>query len=86
MKVAYIQWRDASYSADEWATKDISLQDLPAVGFLVKEDDESVTLTMEPTEDLEKCRFWVCIPKVNIKDMRVRELDQAFPKPRRKSK
>jgi hypothetical protein len=79
MKVAYIQWRDASHSAEEWEVNKIGLEDLPAVGFLVKEDEESITLTMEPTDDLSSCRLWMCIPKVNIRHMVVRDLKDAFP-------
>jgi len=80
MKVAYVRWRDASHSQDEWETSKIGLEDLQNTGFLVKEDKDSITLTIEPTEDMESCRLWMCIPKVNIVEMRVRDLEKAFPK------
>ncbi len=86
MKVAYVHWRDASHGMGEIEIGRMTLSDLHEVGFLVKEDEESVTLAMEWEGDEKvSTRLWLTIPRVGIVEMRTVDLDTAF-KPRRRKK
>lgn len=67
MVVTYIKWRDASYSQGDTSHADLSLIDLEEIGWLVKETEEAVTLSIErPEEGQEDYRLTLTIPKVNI--------------------
>ena len=79
-RATYIHWRDASYTTEESA--DFELADLHSIGFVVAEDDESVTLGPEYQDGAVSHRLAVTIPKVNIKERR----DFKIPKPRRPRK
>ena len=89
MKVAYIRWKDAV--AEEAADDPIrpleaKLVELQEIGFLLDENDEAVEIGMELTEDAEvrPGRWRLHIPRVSIQEMRVVEVEKAFPKRRRK--
>lgn len=81
MKIAFVRWIDASYH-EGGGVVDTALSELYEVGFLLSETDESVTLGMEevadPTTDTPG-RWRVSIPKVNIREMHIKELGKAFP-------
>jgi hypothetical protein len=87
MKLAWVKWRDASHGLEEWDVSRMTLSELEEVGFLLREDDESITLGMEHAADATTARrMWLTIPRGQILDMRVRDLDKAFPaRKRRKS-
>jgi hypothetical protein len=84
MTLSYIRWRDASHGIGEFAPSDMGLVELAEVGWLVQEDDESVTLSMEYQADTDTRRLWLTIPKGNIEERRDAELDRAFPVRKRK--
>jgi hypothetical protein len=84
MTVTYLRWRDASFDAGECDEANMGLSDLQEVGWLVREDDESVTLAMEHQEESKSRRLWLTVPKVNIAERRDAELERAFPVRKRK--
>jgi len=63
-----------------------ALVELHEVGFLLGENDEAVVIGMEFNQDAEiqPGRWRLHIPRVSIQEMRVVELDKAFPKRRKK--
>ena len=71
MKIAYIKWEDASYTP-----KDIFPTELPSpmilhtVGWLVREDKNTVTITQEWAEFENTYRHTITILKKNIKRIR----------------
>jgi hypothetical protein len=90
MKLAYIRWKDAvaEEAADGTAHPPLAeLVELQEVGFLLDENDEAVQIGMEMTDDegVRPGRWRLHIPRVSIVEMRVAELDKAFPKKRRRS-
>ena len=84
MTVTYLKWRDASHGIGECYPGDMGLVELEEVGWLVQEDDDSVTLAMEHQTGAETRRLWLSVPKVNIVDRRDAELDRAFPARKRR--
>jgi len=80
-KLAHIIWKDAGYnsSSGETPIKDVGLMRLEEVGFIVSEDDEQITLSLEFRPDMETVRNYLSIPKTGIKD----RLDFAVPKARK---
>ena len=89
MKLAYIRWKDAvSEEASDAANHPphATLVELHEVGFLLGENDEAVVIGMEFNQDREvqPGRWRLHIPRVSIQEMRVVELDKAFPVKRRK--
>jgi hypothetical protein len=85
MKLAYVRWRDAAFDNEDTPISDMDLAELHEVGFLIAETADAVKLAIEHPGEATSTRLWLVIPKVNIIEMRVRELDKAFPKRRRKS-
>lgn len=86
MRLAYVRWFDASHSQDEMALEGMGLIELEDVGWPIAETDEFVTLTVERlagAETMKTARLWLSIPRVNIIEMRVAQLDKAFPKRKR---
>lgn len=84
-KLAHIIWKDAGYasSAGETPIKDVGLMLLEEVGFIVSEDDEQITLSLEFRSDMESVRNWLSIPKTGIKyrkDFDVPKARKAEPK------
>jgi hypothetical protein len=84
MTVTYIRWKDASHGMDEYDVSQMVLSELEEVGWLVTEDDDCVTLSMEHEENSKSRRLWLTIPKVNVIERRDAEFDKAFAKRRRK--
>ncbi len=68
--IVLITWIDASGGGDQW----ISLEDLlkqtlvthKSVGYLVKEDATSTTITMSYEDDEDNLGGYLVIPNVNI--------------------
>jgi hypothetical protein len=68
--IVLITWLDASGGGDQW----ISLEDLlkatlvthKSVGYLVKEDATSTTITMSCDEDEDNMGGYLVIPNINI--------------------
>ena len=90
MKLAYIRWKDAvseEASAAIPRPAHAGLVELQEVGFLLDENDEAVVIGMELTDDaeVEPGRWRLHIPRVSIQEMRVTDLDKAFPRRRKKS-
>jgi hypothetical protein len=90
MKLAYIRWKDAvSEEASGVGPKpaQAGLVELQEVGFLLDENDEAVVIGMEINQDaaVQPGRWRLHIPKVSIQEMRVVEVEKAFPKRRKKT-
>lgn len=86
MKVAYIRWKDAcTHEANETTSVPVSLAlvELCNVGFLLGENDEAVAIGMEiESDDCEPGRFRMNIPKSQIIDMKVADVDVTFKRKR----
>ena len=90
MKLAYVRWKDAvAEEASDGAmhSTQARLVELQEIGFLLDENEEAVEIGMELHEDVEvrPGRWRLHIPRVAIQEMRLVELDKAFPKRRKKS-
>jgi hypothetical protein len=90
MKLAYVRWKDAVVEEASDAvphSTQARLVELQEVGFLLDENEEAIEIGMELHEDVEvkPGRWRLHIPRVAIQEMRVIELDKAFPKRRKKS-
>lgn len=81
--LCYIKWVDANYQEGEVNLENLEQRcELNTVGFLVKETDHAVTLSLEaPSNDSTRNPF--SIPKTNILEMRIVQFNKAFPKPRK---
>jgi hypothetical protein len=91
VKLAYIRWKDAvseEASAAGANPPHATLVELREVGFLLGENDEAVVIGMEFNEDAEvqPGRWRLHIPRVSIQEMRVVDLEKAFPKRRARNK
>lgn len=65
--VVYIRWKDAAHGLDEVRIDEAGeLCELHEVGFLVREGDESVTISLEHQEGATETRNWLTIPLVNV--------------------
>lgn len=85
MTICYVRWRDACHDMGECAIKDLGdLAELHEVGWLLSENEETVTLGIEHMEGATAARMWLTIPRVNIVELRKTTLARAFPKPRNK--
>lgn len=62
-KIIYVVWRDASYGQSEVDVQDTGLVELHEVGFLLKEDDDCVVISMEEQDNATSTRNWVAVPK-----------------------
>lgn len=78
MTLTYIKWRDASHSIDEWPIDRIELIELEEIGYLLRETEEAVTLSIEAPDGSDSTRLWLCIPKVNIVERRDWELEDLM--------
>lgn len=77
MTITCIRWRDASYGHNaETNIKDTGPADLWEVGFLLKEDNESVTVSMEHMDGATTTRNWICVPKSGIVERRDLSFEQ----------
>jgi len=74
MKLLEIIWTDAC-GGDGWIEQaDLKKKELSiivTVGFLVRETDKSITLTMCDDKDHEMYGAYMVIPKINIKKKRI---------------
>jgi hypothetical protein len=89
VKLAYIRWKDAvseEASAAGSNPAHAALVELHEVGFLLGESGEAVVIGMEFNQDenVQPGRWRLHIPRVAIQEMRVVELEKAFPVKRRK--
>lgn len=82
--LVYVRWLDASYQEGEHEVEKIDWRcELHYVGWLVKESEEAVTLSLElPMEG--RTRDIMTILKRNIVEMRTVKFGRAFAKPRKK--
>ena len=78
MQLAYVRWLDASRSADEAALDEMGLFELSEVGFLIRQTETEITLAMEHPDSSARCRLWLTIPKINIREMKTTTLGRAF--------
>lgn len=89
VKLAYIRWKDAvseEASAAGSNPANAALVELHEIGFLLGESDEAVVIGMEfhQDTDVQPGRWRLHIPRVSIQEMRVVELEKAFPVRRRR--
>jgi hypothetical protein len=85
MTLAYIHWRDACHNSDEIRIDDLGeAVALHACGFVVKETEETITLSLEHQDGADTTRLWLSIPRVNIVEMRTATIDKAFPAKRKR--
>lgn len=69
--VHYVRWRDACYHPDYQSIETIGEAiEIEEVGFLVKEMEDTVTLSIERHGPGEDARLTLTIPKVNIVEWR----------------
>jgi hypothetical protein len=90
MVLAYVRWKDAV--AEEAADAahgpaQATLVELHEIGFLLDENEEAVVIGMETTDDpaMRPGRWRLHIPRVSIQEMRVVDLEKAFPKKRKRA-
>lgn len=76
--LTHILWRDACFGLSETDITLTGLVDLHAVGFVLREDDESVIVSLEWQDEATTTRNWLAIPKNRIS----KRYDFAIPKPR----
>jgi hypothetical protein len=77
--LTYLQWRDASYNLEEVPHEELGLVELHEIGWIIKEDDECITLGLEwyPDANVASSRLTITIPKVNIvrrKDFKIEKI------------
>lgn len=89
MNLAYVRWKDAvAEEAGESPAHptQAKLVELHEVGFLLDENEEAVVIGMELHDDpaIRPGRWRLHIPRVSIQEMRVVELEKAFPNKKRK--
>jgi hypothetical protein len=87
MKIAYVKWADASYSnkSDERPLEELTgTTELEEVGFLLREDKDTITLALENQDGATTSRIWMIIPRCNIVSLYTRQLADAFPQLKRK--
>ena len=74
MKLLEITWTDAC-GGDGWVEQDMlkkkELSTIVTVGFVVREIDKLITLTMCDDKDHEMFGAYMVIPKINIKKKRI---------------
>jgi len=71
MKIAIVRWKDANYQVADGSIADVHGPiELESVGWLAKQDDDSVTIAMELDHGGEQGRFWLTIPRINIVSIR----------------
>lgn len=77
--LVYIYWLDANYQEGEQDIEKLDWKcELHYVGYLIKEDDNAVTLSLERPHE-GKTRNTFSILKRNILEMRVAPFAKAFP-------
>lgn len=76
MTITCIRWLDAAYGQDEVEFDETGLAHLWEVGFLLREDEHSVTVSMEHQEGATTTRNWICVPKSGIVERRDLSFEQ----------
>jgi hypothetical protein len=86
MKIAYVRWHDAHYVVEDTELSELGENpcELHEVGFLIKHTDTHITLGTEFQEGATSARLTLTIPVVNIQELRISEVDKAFPKKRKR--
>lgn len=65
--IVWIEWNDASYQTGELTLEELNpLIRLHSVGWLLREDDESISIAMERCDEQSTYRHVTHIPKVNV--------------------
>lgn len=83
MTIVYIRWKDAQNSNATHAIASLGeLAVLDEVGFLLTENEETITIGTESPQQALEARFWLTIPKAAIIEERRTTLGKAFPKRR----
>ncbi len=78
-EILYIKWRDACYRGDYTDIGDIGgTLELEEVGFLVTENEEAITLSVENQHEDPHIRFSLTIPRCNIVELKRTTLEAAF--------
>lgn len=81
MKVAVVEWNDA-YSVDEWnelenVQKDNS-HECVSVGMLMKNDSDSVILSLNKDISSDKISCVMVIPTCMVKSIKILDLDELM--------
>ena len=76
----YVRWHDAALAEDDLAPADMGLCELLELGWLVREDGESVSIAMERQRGVTTHRYSLTIPRANILELR------KFKVPKRRRK
>ena len=83
-EIVAVSWCDASQSparGDEHPIEQLGrLEHLYEVGWVLREDEETITIGLEHQEGMESARLWLTIPRCNIVELRRMQVDKAFPK------
>ena len=82
MRLALVTWVDAVTDASDGGELKAKPCLLQEVGFLVDENEEAILIAMEnheATKGVAPGRFKLHIPRRNIKELRIVELNKAFP-------
>lgn len=85
-EIAYLIWRDANFGCGT-PTNTMQIGDLielHEIGYILKESDESITLTMEGDGMGDENRNWLTVPKCNIMEIHRAELADVLELMRRK--
>ena len=76
--ISHIVWRDAAYGLSETTISDTGLIELHALGFVLAETEESITISLEWQDGAESTRNWLAVPKNRI----ISRHDFRLPRPR----
>jgi hypothetical protein len=90
MNLAYVRWKDAVAEEAGDATHEptqAKLVELHEIGFLLDENEEAVVIGMEVVDNpgIRPGRWRLHIPRVSIQEMRVVDVEKAFPKKRKRA-
>lgn len=66
--ICYVKWLDACMGIDDTPLQDIQRVELEEVGWLLHEDKDTIVVGME--HEIDSPRLWLCIPKVNVLEIR----------------
>jgi len=75
----HIVWKDACFGLSECSIEQTGLVELHALGYVLKEDDEALTISLEWQDDCDSTRNWLAIPKNRI----ITRHDFRIPHPRK---
>lgn len=77
MKIIYLKWKDATFYNNEYIEENekVNLLILEECGFLVYEDEEKVVFATSYESGEKRWKFVHAVPKVNIIEKKIVELD-----------